>query len=236
MESGEFLAQLCQILSKLPYARKLALERKGYGDRKPYKKPYTYYLPWVEGEFCPYDRCNLSFDDHLRYQTFPRLGYRDQNPNPWHLIMLALFVTDSPITEIVLFRPRNCRLSNGGMIGMGTFATTPRLGLFTTKRFSFLTKLRLTLTAEDRPQERVHHSYFTERSVAQSLSAAVNLQTLSIECDGYSLTDSDGFSMGTYFSAILTGCRFPKLRTLVLSNMKGTDCELVDFSKACPGV
>jgi len=222
MRSAKFLAQLCQVLVGLPAVRKLVFTDYGCGFNSESSDldPHGF---WKRYDLCPLESCTLSKADHAEFYIGPDPGYGNHDPNPWQLVMQALLVADPPITEIV-----SKSIHYRGLIPMGSFIMTPRQIQDVTMSSKVLTKLRLSLSDEDINQSEFHRSYVEESSVSRALSAAVNLRNLFIKIDGR----LGGAS--TFFSIILKGCRFPKLRSLILVNMDAEEQELLDFLGASP--
>lgn len=223
--SGELLAQLRQVVMRLPALRKLALTDRGCG-REPHPSELYSHDLWKRGYLCLLESCTLSKADHACFHIGPRSGHGNDDPNPWRLIMLALSVADLPITEIVsTSRCRTC------LIPIGSFLMTLRQAQDVTMRFNVLTKLRLSLRDDDAYENEEHQSYIDDSSVPRALSAAVNLKSLFIETDGEIHYES---CMWTVWSILLEGCRFPELRSLILLNIDAEEEELMKLLGASP--
>ena len=68
-------------------------------------------------------------------------------------------------------------------------------------------------------------------NVAQTLSTAINLESLCIIVDGTSFGPLVEYRPGgpTAFQEILDDCKFPRLRSLILSGFDSTEAELIEF-------
>lgn len=203
-ESGEILAQMCHILGKTTRCRRIVLTCRG--------------SPWKKEVLCPYPTCPLSKFEH---QTF--FGVQRDPPDSedrgryWFLTILALSVTRSRVTEIVVDGPR---LGDG--LPMSAFDTTVRRFTDVANCFKTLTKLSLSLS----------FSHHTGNSVASALSSATNLKSLFIEGDYEMFYDVLG--PVSVFSAILGGCRFTNLRSLLMAKLSSGNIELLEFLRHSP--
>lgn len=110
------------------------------------------------------------------------------------------------------------------------FIMTPQQSCYLTLQLQHLTKLRLRLSEErDEIQAQNPHP---GRIVSRALSSAVNLESLFIET--YSLVHALGHGTPTTMSSFLGGCRFLRLRSLILKLMNSREDELLDFLKTSP--
>ena len=228
-QSGELMARLCLVLNKAPNSRKMILTDYGNSDLNGRPTAGLSHEPLKEDDLCPLKVCSLSVSDHLKFHYRPYSPFQ-MTPNPFHIAMLAVSVTKSTITELAM-------IHHGEDDGLGKsyllkdcFNSTARLSYFSTNTLQQMTRLRIRLSDEDGEPKNQQSS--TGRPIAKALSSAVSLESLFIEGD-YGYFDPELGNM-TSMSTFLEGCRFPKLTSLVLTNMNSTEDELLSFLKTSP--
>ena len=220
-KSGELLARLSVILSKSPKVGKMILTDCGNKDihHQSLIRPHD---PWRQDDLCPFKKCELSVLDHLGFHVRPRPPH-DMLPNPFHLAMLAISAAKSTVTEFTMVHDLEYKVpSKMSYISKHAFKMTTQEFYCVTSQLQHLTKLRIRL--RDEGEET--------RAVARALSYGVNLESLVIEGlqDDLIFTSESDTTMFMF----LGGCRFPKLRSLVLQEMDSRDEELLDFLEASP--
>ena len=220
--SGEYVTRFCDIMSRLPNARKLILNDWGAKNGKDDEKPLPHNLEKV-GDLCPFAGCRLSTRTHLRFHVRPESEFSHEVPSPFHLALMALSVTNSPITEIAAIS-----MIGEGPLRASTFIMMPRQTVHFNACFRVLTKLRFSFYMN--PKDGVESIAFYDGAIHKALAVAVHLQSLFIE-GPHTLypPGPDNSSKPTWFSACLEGCRFPKLKSLTLMYIDANQHELLDF-------
>ena len=227
-QSGEFMARLCLILNKAPNCRKMILTDCGSQD--PYSLPTLFlsHEPLEGDDLCPFKVCSLSVSDHLMFQVRPTPPYQ-MTPNPFHLATLAISMTKSTITELVMI-PHGIHGSEESFLIKNSFNVTAGLSCCSTILLQQLTRLRMRLF-DDCGESKAQRSYMGS-PIAKALSSAISLESLFIE-GGFKFFDREESSV-TMMSTFLEGCRFPKLRSLIMTYMNSAEDELLDFLKTSP--
>ena len=234
-QNGELMASLCLILTKAPNCRKMILTDYGNEDMFFNVPPPAFHPhdPLQEGDLCPFKECSLSVSDHLDFHVPPGSPYR-MTPNPFHLAILAISKTKSTITELAMIHHGDELVYKESFLGIDSFDMTPRLSDSSTILLQQLTRLRIRLYdgrwEYDRRWDPQTQQSYMGRPIAKALSSAVSLESLFIEAGG-DFPPEHGM---TRMSAFLEGCRFPKLRSLVLMNMISKEDELLAFLKNSP--
>ena len=222
-ESGELLARLCLILSKSPNIRNMVLTDFGNNDLHPTSQLHFHDL-WKQDDLCPFKMCKLSVSDHVSFFVRPSPPYKT-TPDPLRLAMLAISAAKSTITGLaVIHDGHHPFLSNYA------FRTIALKSRRFTLQLQNLTKLRLRFSRDER-QPPARHSD-PDRVVGETLSVAVNLETLFIEGDF--LDEANHPDSRSMVSGVLGGCRFPKLRSLILKMMDSREDELLEFLNTSP--
>ncbi|CAD6590200.1 MAG: hypothetical protein ASARMPRED_004667 [Alectoria sarmentosa] len=215
-ESCEFLTQLCQVLRRLIRCRKIVITDRGNGC-SGHKWAVHRHDPWKKEDLCPYQNCPLSESDHVSFFIRPDPPFSEDQAQEWYTAILALSIAAPRFTELVVGGE-----GHNGFLPMSAFNMMARQSSHVVTCFKILTKLKLSLSPD----------HDTRDIVAKALSAAINLECLFIEGDGEILYDVPGpMSM---VSAILGGCRFAKLRSLILANMTSNENELLEFLRNSP--
>lgn len=216
-ESGELLANLCLVLSKSPNTRKMIRTDSGNCDI------YDKFKLHAHDPLCPFKACNFSVSDHISFFVRPNPPY-ESKPNPLHLAMLAISAAKSTVTEFDVIHD-----GDYAFLSKGALVMTARQSCYFTSQFQNLTKLRLRFSKDTNFSNQEPHP---DTVVGKNLSVAVNLESLCMEGDCL-LTASDSI-YPTMVSGVLEGCRFPKLRSLILINMGSKEEELLEFLKTSP--
>ena len=220
--SGEFMARLCLILSKSPNIRKMILTDCGNDDSYHVSQLHPH-DPWKQDDLCPFKVCTLSVADHIDFHVRPGPPYQ-MTPNPFHQAMLAISAAKSNITELAMIHdgveddsyPREAYISEE------SFVMTARQSCCLTLQLQNLTKLRMRVSSDNR----------RDRIIAKALSVAVNLESLFFASN----VDDSGPDYLTTMSRFFHGCKFPKLKSLIMKCMGSTEDELVDFMKGSPSL
>ena len=228
-QNGELTARLCLILSKTPNSRKMILT--DYDNRDFFSTPELSlsHDPLKKDSLCPFKVCSLSISDHLQFHVRPAPPYK-MTPNPFHLATLAISLTKSAVTELVMLHHSVHRGPKESFLVEDSFNMTTQLSYCCTILLQQLTRLRMRLF--DDGGERQAGNSCVDRPIAKALSSAVNLESLFIEGDyAYHMPEH---SRVTMMSTFLKGCRFSKLNSLILTNLNSTEDELLDFLKTSP--
>ena len=222
-ESGEFLAKTCLVLSKSPNARKMVLADYGHDELFP-KDSLRLHDPWKEDDLCPFKACKLDVSHHLSFHIRPRSPYQTTS-KAFHQAMLAISAAKSTITELAMIRDSGKDSINiNFVLTQDAFTMTARQSRYLTIQLQHLIKLRMRLY--DAWGQK------TDRVIAKALSLAVNLESLFLE--SYTQFYDLRYDESTGIFMFLSGCRFPKLRSLILDPMNSTEDELLDFLKTSP--
>ena len=221
-ESGELLAKTCFVLSKSPNARKMVLTDCGNDDLFD-TDPLRLHDPWKKDDLCPFKACKLGLSHHLSFHVRPRSPYQGTS-KAFHQAMLAISVAKSTITELEMIHDGEAGMDMDFALTQNAFTMLARQSRYLTIQLQHLIKLRMRLHYDGGQK--------ADRVVAKALSPAVNLESLFLESYIYDPRPE----ASTAIFGFLSGCHFPKLRSLILDSMNSTEDELLDFLKTSPGL
>lgn len=243
MNSGELVAKLCVILRNSPNTRKMILTDCGNyfdGNDPNYTTMSRLHDLWSEDDLCPFKGCKLSYSDHLRFHVRPSPPY-NMTPNPFHLAMLAISTAKSTIRDLAMIHEtQQITYPVHSFLSKATFVMTIEQSSCLTLQLQQLLKLRIRLGQEEGEEEEEGgggvqaQTSHASSPIAKALSSAVNLESLFIE--GYFQINDFRYNSLTTMSCCLGGCRFPKLRSLILRSMDSKEDELLEFLKASPNL
>ncbi|KAL9133873.1 MAG: hypothetical protein Q9175_004946 [Cornicularia normoerica] len=224
--SGRHNAHLIYIMSKIPTAKKLVIAATGSCEHIRIKD--MRHLGIVSSDLCPRNDCILSPEDHLNMQPVPHCFGRPEIGDFFHPMMHALHATRSTITEldIQVHKPKK---DTSALLAVSAFSASVPQSRYLTNRLSTMTKLRFDLGIDAR--STADEEVFNRKDVAKALATARNLECLYISLpDDFEDTLQDPDSPRT-FDAILGGCQYPKLKSLVLECFDANEAELLGFLK-----
>ena len=221
-QSGELMERLCLILNKTPKCRKMILT--DYGNDGVDDTSTARHEPLKEDNLCPFEVCSLSVSDHLDFHFRPTSPYQ-KTPNSFHIAMLAISRTKSTITELAMIHHGEEDGREESFLSEESFGVTAWLSYCSTVSLQQLSRLRIRLYVRGAEP-------CMDRPIAKALSSAVSLESLFIE-GGSDLLPVEPY-MVTKMSTFLEGCRFPKLKSLILMAMDSKEDELLEFLKTSP--
>ena len=214
--TGVFLAYLCRALKSLPNLQRIIITDGGTltGDQMRGRGLWVLQTP------CPVPACTLSDSGHLEYQLDPISGFRTSLANPCDLVTLAIWTTNRIVKEVAI-EPRKFEDSPGtSLFSQNSDIMRP----FAMRTYlEHLVKLRLTLMC-DEPDGNLQN-----KTVAQALSGATNLQSLYLELRDFESPDKFYTPPTSRFLGCFEGCKFVELRSLILSGFYSTVPELLSF-------
>ena len=222
VELGVCLAHLCRALKSLPILQKLVLTdgRSPMGDQMRGRGH------WKIQELCPVPGCALSDDGHLEFQLLPESGFSSIITNPWDLAMLAMWTTGFTFKDIAI---EPYQYAHGPQIDILN-PVTDADSMFefpydSCQYFVNLAKFRLRVDCSQLS------SNFQWEDAMEVLSAATNLKSLYLEnMDRGPSLDSSSTKLGT----LVEYCKFPKLRSLILTGLDSTTDQLLQLFQASP--
>ncbi len=223
-QTGAHLAHLCHILSKIPKAKKLVIGSTGAYSHLGMED--MRHLGIDLRDLCPRIDCILSPEEHVLMQPVPFCFTFADIRDFLHPAMLALHATASAITKLDI-QVNKYQDEASALLSISAFDRTTPESRYVTFRLSTLTMLRLDLGICTR--DALDEFCFNQGNVTDTLATARNLECLYI-----SLTPAfvnslrDPYSLFT-FEGILGGCRFPKLKSLVLECFKAKPAKLLEF-------
>ena len=223
---GKFFGHLCNTLTVLPHLQKVILTN---GER-------TERLCWcqqayVDGHSRKYDPFLDKDNPELKSLRPPPEhrclttinGLQQTSWNVWHQLLCALYTTGN--TKVKAIATELCR---SGLTVNAFCMTTPRERYCTAKILPNLTSLHLHL--DFNYLDGSYDNIYSDRVVAQTLSAAVNLQSLVIESIDHTIEREEAYQhTPTTFEMILEGCDMPKLITFGWGNAAFREAEMTNF-------
>ena len=238
-------AQLCYALKNCPIVR-LALTDVGI-DIDDRKKLGSLRGLWDQRQTCPVAHCRESDLWHLRFQLRPISGFVSSEEDTWKLAMLALWTTGVTVKELVMQPQGNTSLQVTSIKDYDRVKASLPYHVFDMEdsnpdckspytlrgHFQHLTKLRLSELTIDTEHDRMCHD---RCYLAKTLSAATQLQSLSIEAKIKPRIDLNPLRREIKLQSCLTGCSFPQLKHLILVGLSSTSADLLDFFNASPTI
>lgn len=226
LSGGEFFGHLCNTLTVLPHLQKVILTN---GER-------TEKLCWCQQAYV--DGHSRNYDPFVdkRYPELKSLrpppehtcvttlnGIEQVHWNVWHQILRALYTTGD--TKVKAIATEFCRSG----LTVNAFCMTQRQEYCAAKVLPNLTSLHLHLDFDCLDDDNLYELY-TDRVIARSLSAAINLKSLVIESIDHTIEPEAEYQHApTTFEMILEGCDMPKLVTFGLGNSAFREAEMTIF-------
>ena len=224
-QTGAHLAHLCDILSKIPTAKKLVIGPTG-----------AYSHIWINdmrhlginlSDLCPRRDCILSPEEHVLMQPVPFCCPYPDVRDFLHPLMLALHATASAITQLDI-QVNKPQADTSALLSVSAFNRFTPQSRYVTFRLSTLTRLHFSLGIGPRD---INGLCFIQGDVTNTLAAARNLECLYITvAPNFESLLRDLTALST-FEGILGGCRFPKLKSLVLEDFSANSTALPEFLK-----
>lgn len=211
--NNSYLTYLSFALTSLPNIRKIVLTDTFSSWSMPYQSRRL--------RVCTFEQCGLTATDHfpdiVRQSGFSR---RDST-NPWRLMLSALSATNENVRELTM-EPDGMGLSTD----TAAFSMSPQDLSQAMACFRNLTKLRLSLVSDIERFSTNVDTFHVHRNVAKLLRSAINLESLSLD-----LFYEEGIPKHKYstLQEILGQCKFPKLKSLILSFLTSSDEELLQL-------
>ncbi len=173
--------------------------------------------PWRE---CPVDTCILKDTEHFPTAVLQSGLSRKGSANSWRLILQALSVTNSSVSELAMMP---VDMDQGRTVNTSAFSISP--GEFSQAKLCFhaLTKLRLNFAWDPERLSSDIDIGPIHRTVPKFLRCAVNLEHLALVAHEEPSTDGvQSFPL----QGVLADCKFPKLKSLILGFFEFTEVEL----------
>ena len=219
LRTGLVSAYLSFALTSCPNVRKIILTDSPSSRLMSWKS-----LQVFESQLstnCPVERCDLNVTKHIPAPAHWSGFTEDSSPNPWRLILQALSVTDSNISELTMLpEDRNT------MVNTFAFSMMYRELEQVKLRFQTLTRIRLLFAWDSLSTPAQSYT-----NMAKLLSCAVNLEHLALAGIDY-----DELEDRCPLQGVLGGCAFPKLKSLILGFFEFSEAELLRLLKPSKGL
>ena len=226
LNEGEFFGHLCStlialtnldkvILTNVSHTRGLCWCQQAYIDGS-----FRTFEPWSDDGY-PGLKLLRPAPDHRCVESTNGLEHTDSNS--WPELLRALYTSGNTRVKTIVIDGGN---DSSGLV-ISAFCMTLRQRFCAAKVLPNLTSLNLQLGA--RFTEDARYEVYWERAVAQTLSAAINLETLLIEI-------IDAWEMFDHFETVLGGCKMPKLMTLGLKRFTVTEAGMKTFLHDSQGI
>ena len=233
LSGGEFFGYLCNTLTVLPHLQKVILTN---GERT--EKLCWCQQAYVDGHSRIYDpfldkgypelKSLRPPPEHRCLTTINGLELMDWNV--WHQILRALYTTGN--TKVKAIATELCR---SGLTVNAFCMTTPRQRYCTAKILPNLTSLHLHL--DFYYHDDFHDEIYSDRVIARTLSAAINLKSLVIDSIDHTIECEEEYQdTPTTFEMILEGCDMPKLVTFGFGNSAFREAEMTIFLQHSQGI
>ena len=224
LSGGEFFGHLCNTLTVLPHLRKVILTngertRKLCWCQQAYVDGHSRnYNPFVDKRY-PELKSLRPPPEHRCVTTINGLDQVDWNV--WHQILSALYTTG--VSKVKTIATELC---NSGLT-VSAFCMTHRQRYCAAKVLLNLTSLHLHFDFYERDDL---DEICTDRVIARTLSAAVNLKSLVIDTvDHHIKREAEYQHAPTTFETILEGCDMPNLLSFGLGNSAFREAEMIIF-------
>jgi hypothetical protein len=230
---NDFAVGLSFAFLKLPRLRKLIIGQPDFRCAHMEKK-HLRHLGIKRSELCNVDNCRLSHEEHIKYQPLPRSLF---NPEALNLLRAASFALGEyghSITELDMeyyYFSDVKSLAASRFLSLRAFDISMSQSHHLGNGLSRLKRLHLGFDLSLAYYPRCLE-IFREGHTATALSRAINLESLYL----VAFHGGNRRLRTSSFAAILGGCRFPKLRSLVLEGFMATEDELRQFVQASPSL
>lgn len=215
IKTGYSLAYLSYALSSCPRIRKIVL-RDSLSSRSMSRELLQVFEPRRSNN-CPVEICDQEDTDHFPSAVQQSGFLRKGSSNPWRLILQALSVTNSSVSELTM-EPE----SEESTANTSAFSMSP--GEFRQSKlcFNVLTKLCIFFTWNPERFSTNVDIRHTHRNFVKLLRCAVNLERLALLAN-----DGTAEYENCPLQAVLRECTFPKLKSLILGFFEFTEVELL---------
>ena len=237
LSEGEFFRYLCSTLILLSNLRKITLT-----SIHCIPKLSLFRQSYVDGclrTFNPRSDTEYpalkSLKPTLDHECFASInGPKRSDPNSWPEVLRALHVSGNTNVKTIVTEGDD---SWSGLVS-SHFRMTSRQRFCVAKVLQNLTRLHIHLDGY-LVNDVVNGELFPQRVIAQTLSAAINLESLMIEIIGNYVQweeEEEDQDARTTFEMILGSCKMPKLVTLGLSRFTTTEAEMTTFLQDSQGI
>ena len=219
LKTGLVSAYLSFALTSCPKIRKIILTDLP-SSRSMSRKSLKVFEP-RRSKICLFEGCVLEDNDHFPSAVRQSGFLRSSSRNPWRLILQALSVTDSNVSELTMVPENNETM-------MDTSAFSMSSGELSQAKICFhaLTKFRLTFAWDCEQFSTDVDVRYIHRNVAKLLRRAVNLECLAL----IALEEHEPVAyQNCPLHAILRKCTFPKLKSLIIGFFEFTEVELLSL-------
>ena len=234
LNEGEFYGHLCSTLRVLSNLQNVIITNDCRAQglcwcHQAYVDGCTRtFNPWSD-DIYPALKSLRPAPKHRCFESINGLDHK--RSNAWPEMLRALFTSRNALVKTIITEGGN---RDSGLV-TSAFCMTPRQRFCAAQVLQNLTSLHLHLDVnflydmdllEDADlTDDVENELFSERVIARTLSAAINLETLVIAAivNIIDLTEHD------YFKMILGGCKMPRLVTFRLSNITITEAGMTAF-------
>ena len=225
LSEGEFFGHLCNTLTVLPHLQKVILTNGECTERLCWCQQ-----AYVDGHSRKYNPFLDTDNPELKslrpppeHTCLTTINGLDQTSwNVWPQLLCALYTTGN--TRVKAIATELCR---SGLTVNAFGMTTPRQRYCTAKILPNLTSLHLHL---DFHYFDGLHEILSDRVIARTLSAAINLESLVIESKDHTIKREEEYQhTPTTFEMILEGCDMPKLITFGWGNSAFREAEMTNF-------
>ena len=214
---GTSSAYLSFALTSLPNIRKIILTNTSSSRSMPYESLQAYQPRKLKP--CPVKNCKGTPADHVPDAARETGFLRKGSTNPWRLVLSALSTTKANVRELAMESDDLCYGTDSAAFSMSPWGLSQA-----TLSFQNLTKLRLSLIVDTEQFANDVHTCHVHRNVANLLSNAINLESLSLDLSEKGTVFSSSHLL---FQDILGQCKFPKLRSLILASFTSSDEQLL---------
>lgn len=215
IKTGLSSAYLSFALTSCPSIRRIVLT--DLSSSRSMSRESLQVLEPRRSECCPVEGCGWKDTDHfplaVRQSGFSRKG----SSNPCCLILQALSVTNSSVSELAMV-PEDVDIS----ANTSAFSMSPGELRQSTLCFHALTKICLFFGWDPERFATDDHVRHTHRNLAKLLGCAVNLECLVL----LAYEDTGEYQLCP-LQDVVGWCKFPKLRSLILGFFEFTEVELL---------
>ena len=216
LKSGLCSAYLSFALTSSPRIQKIVLTDSP-SSRSMSRESLQVFEPrqWKE---CPVKACILKDTEHFPTAVLQSGLSCKGSANPWRLILQALSVTNSSVSELAMV-PEDSETT----VNTSAFSISP--GELSQAKLCFhtLTKLRLNFAWNPKRLSSDVDFVHIHRTVPKLLRCAVNLEHLALVAHDDPRTDEfENFPL----QGVLADCKFPQLKSLILGFFQFTEVEL----------
>ena len=176
--SGESMLYVCSALSHAQGLNKVVIRQPGGwrclqdDDLRP--------LGIKRHELCTIVDCKLEADEHLALQPLPHSNSFPDPLDDLHPAMAAIHISKSIIRELDMEHGYDKEIFSPSGLLLSAFNASAPQSHYLAYVLPMLTKLHLNLDLRCNDLHSINETSFNERHVASTLSAAINLDCLSV--------------------------------------------------------